>query len=96
MFLLAIPIGGLIGYKFDKRKTVEKDKKQELNNSFFKTYIIPFLGGFILLYGARMADGCTSGHMMSGMMQSSVSGYIFAIFTFIIAIPTAMLLHKKS
>ena len=25
-----------------------------------------------------MADGCTSGHMFSGMMQGSVSGYIFA------------------
>ncbi|WP_300643307.1 YeeE/YedE thiosulfate transporter family protein [uncultured Helicobacter sp.] len=27
------------------------------------------LGGFLLLYGARMAGGCTSGHMMSGIMQ---------------------------
>ena len=38
-----------------------------------------------------MADGCTSGHMMSGMMQGSVSGYIFAGAVFAVAIPTALL-----
>lgn len=60
-----------------------------------KRYAVAFLGGFIVLYGARLAGGCTSGHMMSGMMQTALSGYIFAVGAFAAAIPTAMLIYRK-
>ncbi|MDD5452520.1 MAG: YeeE/YedE thiosulfate transporter family protein [Desulfovibrionales bacterium] len=46
-----------------------------------------FLGGFLLLFGARLADGCTSGHILSGGMQLAVSSLVFgavAIITFLI------------
>lgn len=58
-------------------------------------YGVAFLGGFVVLYGARLAGGCTSGHMMSGMMQTALSGYIFAAGAFAAAIPTAMLIYRK-
>lgn len=58
-------------------------------------YAVAFLGGFIVLYGARLAGGCTSGHMMSGMMQTALSGYIFAAGAFAAAIPTAMMMYKR-
>ena len=54
-----------------------------------------FVGGFIVLYGARLAGGCTSGHMMSGMMQTAISGYLFTMGAFAAAIPTAMWLYKR-
>lgn len=60
-----------------------------------KRYAVAFLGGFIVLYGARLAGGCTSGHMMSGMMQTALSGYIFAVGAFAAAIPVAMLTYRK-
>ncbi len=60
-----------------------------------KRFAGAFLGGFIVLYGARLAGGCTSGHMMSGMSQTSVSGFIFAAGAFLVAIPTAMILFKQ-
>ena len=60
-----------------------------------KRYIVAFLGGFIVLYGARLAGGCTSGHMMSGMMQTAVSGYIFAAGAFAAAIPVSILMYRK-
>lgn len=60
-----------------------------------KRYAVAFVGGFVVLYGARLAGGCTSGHMMSGMMQTAVSGYIFAAGAFLAAIPTAMIMFKK-
>ena len=41
-----------------------------------------------------MADGCTSGHMISRMMQGSVSGYVFAAAVFATAIPTAIIVKK--
>ena len=54
-----------------------------------------FLGGFIVLYGARLAGGCTSGHMMSGMMQTAVSGYVFAAGAFAAALPVAIMMYKQ-
>ncbi|MEZ6004501.1 MAG: YeeE/YedE thiosulfate transporter family protein [Planctomycetota bacterium] len=60
-----------------------------------KRWLATLGGGFLVLYGARLAGGCTSGHMMSGMMQTALSGYLFAAGAFLAAIPTAILLYKK-
>ncbi|MGL5378986.1 YeeE/YedE thiosulfate transporter family protein [Clostridium sp.] len=104
MFVLAIPVGGYLGYLFLRKKEQEGevDEDKDINacslddnkKGFIKTYAPSFLGGFLLLFGARMADGCTSGHMMSGMMQGSVSGYFFAAAVFGTAIPTALIVKK--
>jgi uncharacterized membrane protein YedE/YeeE len=48
-----------------------------------------------VLYGARLAGGCTSGHMMSGMMQTALSGYIFSAGAFLAGIPTALYLFRR-
>lgn len=58
-------------------------------------FVAAFTGGFLVLYGARLAGGCTSGHMMSGIMQTAVSGYIFAAGAFLAAIPTAVYLYSR-
>jgi uncharacterized membrane protein YedE/YeeE len=42
-----------------------------------------FIGGFMLIFGARLAGGCTSGHIISGGMQLAVSSLVFAIFVFV-------------
>lgn len=33
-------------------------------------------GGALAMFGARLADGCPSGHGLSGMMQLSVSAFV--------------------
>lgn len=98
VFVLAIPVGSYLAYAAnDKRKRLQMSDVGQIpglpdsRQSFWRLYLPSFLGGFIILFGARMADGCTSGHMMSGMMQGSVSGYIFAAAAFAIAIPVALL-----
>nr|WP_307989620.1 YeeE/YedE thiosulfate transporter family protein [uncultured Niameybacter sp.] len=100
IFVLAIPLGAYIMYKLKNKKQNSKIENIEAisnlpkaKQNFIKTYLPSFIGGFLLLFGARMADGCTSGHMMSGMMQGSVSGYIFAGAVFIVAIPVALLVE---
>ncbi len=60
-----------------------------------KRYAVAFIGGFVVLYGARLAGGCTSGHMMSGLMQTSLSGYIFTLGAFAAAIPVALFMYKQ-
>jgi uncharacterized membrane protein YedE/YeeE len=69
--------------------------RANFGDSVLKRYAAAFLAGFIVLYGARLAGGCTSGHMMSGMMQTSVSGYIFAAGAFLAGIPIALYLFRK-
>eukprot|EP01027_Heterolobosea_sp_BB2_P014533 GEZU01020863.1.p1 GENE.GEZU01020863.1~~GEZU01020863.1.p1 ORF type:complete len:219 (-),score=16.98 GEZU01020863.1:717-1373(-) len=38
--------------------------------------IAAFFGGVALVFGARVANGCTSGHGLSGMAQLAVSSFI--------------------
>ena len=61
----------------------------------FKRYIATFIGGVLVLFGARLAGGCTSGHMMSGMMQTSISGYLFALGAFLAAVPMAIVIFGR-
>ena len=58
-------------------------------------YASAFGAGFLVLYGARLAGGCTSGHMMSGIMQTSLSGYVFTVGVFASAIPVAMMMFNS-
>ena len=54
-----------------------------------------FLGGAILLFGARLAGGCTSGHGISGTLQLALSGWIFFPVMFGAGIVTARLLFRN-
>ena len=39
-------------------------------------------GGAMLMFGARMADGCTSGHALSGTAQGAASTWLFTPLMF--------------
>jgi len=62
-------------------------------NNAAARFALAFLGGFVLLFGARLADGCTSGHGISGIAQLAVSGFIAVGAMFAGGIATAMLLR---
>ena len=55
--------------------------------------IVALAGGAILGFGARWANGCTSGHGISGTMQLAVSSWISVIFFFIAGILSAHFLY---
>jgi uncharacterized protein len=55
-----------------------------------------FTGGFLLLFGARLAGGCTSGHIISGGMQLAVSSWVFAVFVFAAFLITGKLFYRKA
>ena len=65
-------------------------------NSVSKRLIWSFLGGFILIIGARMAGGCTSGHILSGGMQLSLSSLSFAVFVFAGLLITGKYFYKPA
>lgn len=64
-------------------------------NSKAKRIIWAFVGGFILLFGARMAGGCTSGHIISGGMQIAASSLLFGAFVFAGLLLTGKIFYHK-
>ncbi len=61
---------------------IHSNWKKYKGDSASKRVFWSFTGGFILIFGARMAGGCTSGHILSGGMQLSLSSLVFAVFVF--------------
>ncbi|WP_456389291.1 YeeE/YedE thiosulfate transporter family protein [Profundibacter sp.] len=100
VFVVAMLIGGAVS-GLARRETMDERRvpavwAANFGNSVAKRYAGVFIGGFIVIFGARLAGGCSSGHMMSGMMQTSLSGYIFTLGTFAAAFPTALILFRRS
>ena len=58
-------------------------------------YAAAFAGGLIMMLGARIAQGCTSGHAISGALQLALASWIFAPLIFIVGIATAFLIYGK-
>jgi len=56
--------------------------------------IMAVVGGIFLGFGSRWADGCTSGHGISGTLQLVVGSWISAICFFIGGILTALLVFN--
>jgi uncharacterized protein len=52
------------------------------------------VGGVLLGFGARWANGCTSGHGISGTLQLTVSSWLAAACFFAGGIAVAMLLYR--
>lgn len=61
-----------------------------------RRYLGAFAGGFLLLFGARLAGGCTSGHVIAGISQLAMSGLVFGAGVFATGIATAKLLRKEA
>jgi len=79
MVIIGIFIGSFISSKTDRSFTLEKIPpiwKERFGSSLTKRAAGAFAGGIIAMIGARLADGCPSGHGLSGMMQLSVSAFV--------------------
>jgi len=79
-----------------RRERVPTVWAERFGPSVAKRYAAAFIGGFILIFGARMAGGCTSGHGISGGLQLAVSSWMFFISMFISGIATAAALFGLS
>ncbi len=100
VFVLAMALGGLLSARLRggldaAERTMPALWRANFGDSPVKRYAVAFLAGVVVLYGARLAGGCTSGHMMSGMMQTAVSGYLFALAAFAAAIPVSLMMYRQ-
>lgn len=97
IFLLGAMVAAFIGslIKDDFKLTmVHQNWKKYKNDSSLSRINWAFVGGFILIFGARMAGGCTSGHVISGGMQIAFSSFTFAVFLFIGLVITGKVFYR--
>ena len=86
-------LGALIARKLGRvaaPPTVPQTWQNAFGPSRLKRYTGAFIGGVLLLFGARLAGGCTSGHAISGGLQLAVSSYLFLAAMFVTGVVTAI------
>jgi len=96
--VVGVAIGAFISMKLSgaKRQPISPIWQRALGStSSARRYAVAFVGGFVLLLGARIADGCTSGHGLSGMAQLAVGSTVAVAAMFVGGISTAMLLLRR-
>ncbi len=57
--------------------------------------VAAFFAGALMLFGARLADGCTSGHGISGTLQLAASSLVFTAVFFTVGTVTALALYGR-
>jgi uncharacterized protein len=95
-FVLGMAIGGFIAGRTFRQNIADMPKiwEQRYGTSRARRYVTTFLGGFLILFGARLAGGCTLGLFLSGATQLSLSGLYFGAVIFITAMLTARLVYS--
>jgi len=88
-FTAALIKGGL------NTRAVPRLWKSRFGDSKAKRFAAAFAGGFLLLLGARIAGGCTSGQVLSGVAQLAVAGFVFGATIFATGVLTAKLLYRR-
>lgn len=96
-FVLGMAIGGFIGGRSIKRSIRDLPTlwEKRFGPSPVKRYLACFIGGFLILFGARLAGGCTLGLFISGSTQLAISGLYFGAVIFAFAMLAARFTYGK-
>jgi hypothetical protein len=98
IFLVGIMVGAFVSSSLSgtfKIELVPEVWKQELGASVWKRFAYAFLGGVVIMYGARLAGGCTSGHGISGGLQLAVSSWLFLAVMFASGLVASAVLFRS-
>jgi uncharacterized protein len=98
MLLCGVFVGSLLSSRLSGDRSSVKVPplwRWRFGNSVARRYSFAFLGGALMVFGARIAGGCTSGHGISGSLQLAVQSWTFILLAFAVAIATAFVLFGK-
>jgi uncharacterized membrane protein YedE/YeeE len=98
LFLVGTLLGGFISAFLQGSFRLEQVPAvwaERFGPSPMKRYIGAFLGGILAMYGARMANGCTSGNGISGGLQLALSGWVFMAAMFAGGLATAFIMFGR-
>ena len=98
MLVIGVFIGAWVSAKMGNDREERKVPplwKWRFGPSVGKRFAGAFLGGALMMFGARMAQGCTSGHGISGALQLALSSWIFVFLIFAGGAAAAFALYGK-
>ena len=98
-FLVGIPLGAFLSAIISgtwRLELVPEVWKERFGPSVFKRFVAAFLGGIVIMYGARLAGGCTSGHGISGGLQLALSSWLFLAVMFATGLLVSRLMFRKA
>jgi len=96
MFVFGVLFGSLISAWISKEMqmvAVPPMWEKRFGSSRGRRWTMGFLGGAVLMFGARLADGCPSGHGLSGLTQMAISGYVSLICFFLAGMIIARIIY---
>jgi uncharacterized protein len=95
LFLVGIALGGFLSAVVSRSfraEWVPSVWSERFGPAVPKRLLAAFAGGILAMFGARLADGCTSGNGISGSLQLAVSGWTFFVTLFAFGVLTALVL----
>lgn len=98
LFLAGTFLGGLASALANgswKLEVISPVWRERFGNTPGKRLAVAFLGGALAMFGARLANGCTSGNTISQGLQLAVGGWAFTAALFAAGVPTALLLFRR-
>ena len=99
LFLVGTFLGALlssVSEKTFKWELVPETWKERFGGKFGPRFFAAFSGGVLVMFGARLAGGCTSGHGISGSLQLAVSSWTFFLVMFVSGVLTARIFSVHS
>jgi hypothetical protein len=99
LFLVGIALGGFLSAVLSRSlraEVVPSAWRERFGPSAGKRMLAAFVGAVLTMFGARLADGCTSGNGISGSLQLAVGGWTFFLTLFAVGLVTAAVLFGRS
>ncbi|MFW5844691.1 MAG: YeeE/YedE thiosulfate transporter family protein [Planctomycetota bacterium] len=96
-FVVGMAGGGFIAGRTGRRQVVDVPPiwRERFGPSRGRRYAATFIGGFLILFAARLTGGCTLGLFMSGTIQLAISGILFGTLIFASAMATAFAVYGR-
>ncbi len=96
--VLMLPVGAYLAARASRTfrgESVPPLWSARFGDSKALRFAAAFGGGALMLFGARLAGGCTSGHSISGNLQLATGSWLFTAALFTSGILTAKALYAK-
>lgn len=93
---VGIALGAYLSAKLSntKRQSISPVWAKEFNiTNPTVRYVLSFIGGVLLIVGARLSQGCTSGNGITGTAQLSLSSWVVLVAMFGAAIAVAFIMR---
>jgi uncharacterized membrane protein YedE/YeeE len=94
LLVVGLLIGGFMSSWLGRTRAPALETVHARETTTARRYFDAFAGGFLILFGARLAGGCTSGHIISGVTQLAISGMLFTAAVFASGMITARVLKR--